>query len=78
MILARQFLFSYTPGTTHCKRSMIISLAFLLMVSIIQPAATFAQQTAYKPITKIALLAEPAFYKVAGDGIKEAIASFSK
>jgi Cytosol aminopeptidase family, N-terminal domain len=31
----------------------------------------------YKPLAKITLLAGPAFYKVAGDGIKEAIASFN-
>ncbi|WP_159468033.1 M17 family peptidase N-terminal domain-containing protein [Dyadobacter sp. 3J3] len=30
----------------------------------------------YKPLTKITLLAGPAFYTIAGDGIKEAIASF--
>lgn len=32
----------------------------------------------YKPLTKITLLAGPAFYKISGEGIREAIASFNK
>jgi hypothetical protein len=32
----------------------------------------------YKPLVKITLLAGPAFYKVAGEGIKEAIAKLNK
>ncbi|SFD75191.1 Cytosol aminopeptidase family, N-terminal domain [Chitinophaga sp. CF118] len=31
----------------------------------------------YKPLTKVTLLAGPAFYTVAGEGIKEAIATFN-
>ena len=31
----------------------------------------------YKPLTKIILLAGPAFYTVAGEGIKEAIAKLN-
>jgi hypothetical protein len=34
------------------------------------------KMAAYKPLAKITLLAGPAFYSVAGEGIKEAIATF--
>lgn len=36
------------------------------------------KMAAYKPLTKITLLAGPAFYSVAGEGIKEAIAKLNK
>jgi hypothetical protein len=36
------------------------------------------QMTDYEPLTKISLLAGPAYYEVAGQGIKDAIASFNR
>ncbi|KGO88648.1 peptidase M17 [Flavobacterium rivuli WB 3.3-2 = DSM 21788] len=36
------------------------------------------KMAAYKPLTKVTLLAGPAFYTVAGEGIKEAIAKLNK
>jgi len=36
------------------------------------------KMSTFKPLTKITLLAGPAFYTVAGEGIKQAIATFNK
>jgi hypothetical protein len=35
------------------------------------------KMSSFKPLTKVTLLAGPAFYTVAGQGIKEAIATFN-